>query len=209
MNGSRPLHSVRRVFLLAALFPWAMQASAHGGVVFEEDICVIKIGFLTAHFTIYQPETSASQEYCEDVPDVTDTIFVLDYLHDSMKEMPVDFRIIRDVEGLGLFAQLADIEQMDDLESNTVLYRQPTTESDAVLTVDHTFIQAGSYIGVVTAHHPTLDKTYSAVFPFRVGGADYGYLPIFLALGALAQLSYWISNGTVARWRAKLAAARA
>jgi hypothetical protein len=209
MNGSRPLHNISRYFLLAALFPWAMQVSAHGGVVFEDDICIIEIGFLTAHFTIYQPETSASQEFCEDVPDVTDTIFVLDYLHDSMKEMPVDFRIIRDVEGLGLFAQLADVEQMDDIDSHTVLYRQPTIESDSVLTVDHAFNQAGAYIGVVTAHHPTLDKTYSAVFPFRVGGAEYGYLPLFLALGALAQLSYWISNGTVARWRAKLATTRA
>jgi len=209
MHGTHLLLSVCRYLLLAALFPWATQVSAHGGVVFEEDICVITIGFLTAHFTIYQPGTSASREFCEDVPDVTDTIFVLDYLHDSMKEMPVDFRIIRDVEGLGLFAQLADIQQMDDIDSNTVLYRQPTTEADSVLTVDHAFNQPGSYIGIVTAHHPTLDKTYSAVFPFRVGGADYGYLPFFLALGAFAQLSYWMSNGTMARWRAKLAATRA
>ncbi len=181
-----------------------MQAGAHGGVMFEEDVCVIKIGFLTAHFTIYQPETHASQEYCEDIPDVAATIFVLDYLHDSMKEMPVDFRIIRDVEGLGVFAKWEDIARMDNIDRDTVFYRQATREADSVLTADYEFDQPGGYIGVVTARHPTLDKTYRAVFPFRVGGADYGYWPLFLILGALAQSAYWLSNGTLARWRAKL-----
>jgi hypothetical protein len=195
--------NLHRCLIFACLIPWGLQAGAHGGVVFEEDLCVIKIGFLTAHFTIYQPETRASQEYCEDVPDVTDTIFVLDYLHDSMKEMPVDFRIVRDVEGLGVFAQLEDVERMEDIERDTVFYRAPTTEPDSVLIADHLFDQPGGYIGIATAYHPTLDKTYSAVFPFRVGGADYGYLPLFLALGLLAQCGYWISNGTFAHWRAK------
>jgi len=195
--------NLRRCLIIACLIPWSSQAGAHGGVVFEEDLCVIKIGFLTAHFTIYQPETRASQEYCEDVPDVTDTIFVLDYLHDSMKEMPVDFRIVRDVEGLGVYAQLADVERMKDIDRDTVFYRAPATESDSVLIVDYLFDQPGGYIGVVTARHPTSDKTYSAVFPFRVGGTDYGYLPLFLAVALLVQCGYWMSNGTLARWRAK------
>lgn len=190
--------------MVACLISWTIEAGAHGGVVFEEDVCVIKIGFLTAHFTIYQPEAHASREYCEDIPDVAATIFVLDYLHDSMKEMPVDFRIIRDVEGLGVFASWADVARMDTIDRDTVFYRQATKEPDSVLTVDHEFDQPGAYIGIVTARHPTLDKTYSAVFPFRVGGTDYGYLPVFLILAALAQFTYWLSNGTLARWRAKL-----
>ena len=180
-----------------------MQADAHGGVVFEEDVCVIKIGFLTAHFTIYQPETSASQEYCEDIPDVSDTIFVLDYLHDSMKEMPVDFRIVRDVDDLGIYAKWEDVEKMENIEHDTVFYQHPVKKADSVLTVDHVFAEPGSYIGIVTAQHPTLDKTYSAVFPFSVGGTSLGYLPLFLLLGVLAQISYWMGNGTLARWHAK------
>ena len=204
MHRKRLRLSLLRCLALACLFPWAQEASAHGGVVFEEDICVIKIGFLTAHFTIYQPETSANQEYCEDIPDVTDTIFVLDYLHDSMKEMPVDFRIVRDVENLGIYAQWEDVQRMDDIDRDTVFYRRPTREPDSVLTIDHAFAEPGGYIGIVTAQHPTLDKTYSAVFPFRVGGTGIGYLPLFLLLGALAQLAYWMSNGTLARWRAKI-----
>lgn len=203
MNRNRLCPYLHRCLVLACLFPWAMQANAHGGVVFEEDVCVIKIGFLTAHFTIYQPETSASQEYCEDVPDVTDTIFVLDYLHDSMKEMPVDFRIVRDVDDLGIYARWEDVEKMEDIERDTVFYQRPSKEADSVLTIDHQFAEPGGYIGIVTAQHPTLDTTYSAVFPFSVGAAGFGYLPLFLLIGALAQLVFWMSNGTLARWRAK------
>ena len=71
-------------------------ALAHGGVVLEEDRCVINIGFLTAHFTVYQPESRANEEYCEDIPDVTNSVFVMEYLHDFLREMPVDFRIVED-----------------------------------------------------------------------------------------------------------------
>ncbi len=173
--------------------------------MFEDDICVIKLGFLTAHFTIYQPRTRASEEFCEDVPDVTDTIFVLDYLHDSMKEMPVEFRILRDVTGLGLYATWDDVAELDDIESATVFYRDPTKEADSVLTVNLSFDEPGTYIGIVTAAHPTLDKTYSTVFPFRVGGSGTGLLPLFILLGVIAQFAYWLSNGTLARWIQKLA----
>jgi hypothetical protein len=120
-----------------------------------------------------------------------------------MKEMPVDFRIVRDVDNLGIYAKWEDVAKIDDIDRDTVFYRQPTKEPDSVLTIDHLFAEPGGYIGVVTARHPTLDKTYSAVFPFRVGGTGYGYLPLFLFLGALAQLAYWMSNGTLARWLTK------
>jgi hypothetical protein len=57
------------------------------------------------------------------------------------------------------------------------------------------FLEKGTYIGVVTADHPTEDRNYNAVFYFRVGGRDWGTIPIFLALGILLQLGYWASTG--------------
>ena len=75
----------------------------------QDDVCKIKIGFYEAHFTAFQPETSGNRQFCEDLPDVGPTIFVLDYLHDSMKEVPIDFRIIRDVTGSGQFVRLEDV----------------------------------------------------------------------------------------------------
>ena len=55
------------------------QVAAHGGVSFDDDVCKLSIGFLEAHFTVYQTQTSASEEFCEDIPEVTNSVFVLDY----------------------------------------------------------------------------------------------------------------------------------
>ena len=59
--------------LLATLFACILAtlpspASAHGGVVEEDDLCVINIGYLRAHFKIYVPEQSGHRDYCEDIP---------------------------------------------------------------------------------------------------------------------------------------------
>ena len=57
---------VPNIPLLIALAGISGNSSAHGGVVAEEDLCVIEIGVYRAHFTIYQPESRASEEFCED-----------------------------------------------------------------------------------------------------------------------------------------------
>ena len=179
---------------LGYLITWCQDATAHGGVGMEDDVCVIKIGFLKAHFTIYQPKTYGTQEFCEDIPEVASSVFVIDYLHDFLKEMQVDFRIIRDVNNFSIFANWDDITGLEDIEQDTVFYLPPVKRADGVLTVTYDFQQAGGYIGIVTAVHPEKEKTYHAVFYFQVGGTDYGYLPLFIALLVLAQALYWFSN---------------
>lgn len=194
--------------LLAACllgFPSA-PAWAHGGVVLEEDICVIKMGFLSAHFTIYQPETRASEEFCEDIPDVTQTVFVMEYLHASLREMPLDFRIIRDVTGVGVFAKWEDVAGVDDLDAATVFYEPAAVRDDPVFTVEHRFDEPGWYIGIVTTTYPDTGRTYETVFPFEVG-TNWGLLPVFLLLGIGAQAAYLVFTGTAARWWAKAQAA--
>ena len=146
---------------------------AGGGMVLREDKCIIEIGFYDTHFTAYQPQTRGNEQFCQELPDVGETLFVLDYLHGSMKEVPIDFRIIKDVTDLGKFVRMSDIEAIDDLNQLTVFYHQPTVHSAASLSVDHTFAVPGNYIGIVTAGHPTKDTIYSAVFPFTVGKTDY------------------------------------
>ena len=179
---------------LGYLITWCQDATAHGGVGMEDDMCVINVGFLKAHFTIYQPKTYGTQEFCEDIPEVASSVFVIDYLHDFLKEMQVDFRIIKDVNNFGIFANWDDIAGLEDIEQDTVFYLPPEKRSDGMLTVNYNFQQAGGYIGIVTAVHPEKGKTYHAVFYFQVGGTDYGYLPLFIALLVLAQVLYWFSN---------------
>jgi len=190
--------TISRILLLqltlGCLMTWCQDATAHGGVGMEDDVCVIKIGFLKAHFTGYQPKTYGSQEFCEDIPEVASSVFVIDYLHDFLKEMQVDFRIIRDVNNFGIFANWDDITGLEDIEQDTVFYLPPVKQPNGVLTVNYDFQQAGGYIGIVTAVHPEKEKSYHAVFYFQVGGTDYGYLPLFIALLLLAQALYWFSN---------------
>jgi hypothetical protein len=174
---------------------FSTQAAGHGGVAFEDDLCVISIDFMQAHFTVFQPETSDSTEYCEDIPNVTRSVFVMEYLHDLLTEMVLDFRIMRDVNDVGRFASWEDIEAIDDLEAATVFYEAARMEEGGFYRTSYEFLEKGTYIGVVTADHPTEDREYNAVFYFRVGGRDWGTIPIFLALGMLLQLGYWASTG--------------
>ena len=161
-------------------------------------MCVITIGFLKAHFTGYQPKTNGNKEFCEDIPEVASSVFVIDYLHDFLKIMQVDFRIIRDSNDFGIFANWEDIAGLENIEQDTVFYQSPEKRPDGVLTINYEFKQAGGYIGIVTAVHPEKEKTYRAVFYFQVGGSNFGYIPLFIALVILAQLLYW-SVGWVRR----------
>jgi len=205
---NRSARTLTIIGIVLATLGVPQRATAHGGVVLEEDICVIKMGFLSAHFTIYQPESQANEEFCEDVPDVGNTVFVMEYLHESLRAMPLDFRIIRDVTEIGVFARWEDVAAIDDLDTATVFYAPPRIRRDATFTVEHRFDAPGWYIGIVTTRNPENGRTYETVFPFEVG-ANYGYLPLFVLLGLAAQLGYFVLTGTTRTWWDRLRRGRA
>ncbi len=191
------------LWLLPLFLGACLTAHAHGSVSAGDDQCVIKIGFYSAHFAIYQPQTRQHDEFCEDIPDVTESVFIIEYLHAVMRDVPVDLRIIKDREDRGQFVSWEDIEQIDDLDRDTVFYQPPVIRPDGVFLVHHEFMESGDYIGIVAATHPTMDKTYNAVFPFHVGESDWGYVPLFIGIALLLQLNYWIMTGGISRWRQK------
>ncbi len=208
MSLHRTLHLQHRIFfalLLLASTLSGQYVSAHGGVAFQEDLCVININFLQAHFTVFQPETRESDEFCEDIPDVSRSVFVMEYLHNLLPEMLIDFRIIRDINEVGQYAAIEDVLAIEDLEAATVYYEPQRIEPGGFYTASYEFDSKGTYIGVVTAEHPTEDRYYTAVFYFQVGGPDYGTLPLFLALLLVLQTAYWLSNGGWAKYKARLA----
>lgn len=166
----------------------------HGGVVMEEDVCLINIGPMRAHFTVYQPQTRGSDEFCEDIPDLGEALFVMEYLHDTLKQVPLEFRIVRDVNNRTRYASWEDIRAMDDLQAATVYYQSPRVHPGGSMRLSHEFDEKGWYIGVVSTRHPTLDRAYNAVFGFHVGGRGLGYWPLFLLLAALVQVHFWLSN---------------
>lgn len=173
-----------RYFLLLSLLLSGPVLSG-GGVILRGDSCIIEIGFYDANFTAYQPGSSGNEEFCEDLPDTGETIFVLDYLHASLREVPVDFRIIKDTTGLGQFVQHEDILALDNLEDITVFYEPPVVKPGGSFRIEHTFLERGDYVGVVTAGHPSNDSIYNAVFPFTVGAVSYPYWLIAVVVGLL------------------------
>ncbi len=186
-------------FLLLAALLLNQPAGAHGGVVEEDDLCIIKVNYLRAHFKIYQPRVSGHEQFCEDLPEASESVFVMEYEHDSLSIMPIDFRIIRDVTGKGRFARMADVEEIDDIDAATVFYQPATLEPD-VYTVLHDFDEEGDFIGIVSARHPDTNRVYAAVFPFEVGFTGVGYWPLFIGLLVLIQLQYLFMSGRLGRW---------
>ncbi|MBT8100800.1 MAG: hypothetical protein KJO82_13675, partial [Gammaproteobacteria bacterium] len=150
-----------RAFVLLALTLIPALAAAHGGVVEEDDLCVINIGYLKAHFKIFVPQETQHEEYCEDIPIRGDSVFVMEYQHDGLSSAAIDFRIVRNTTGKGTFARLADVEAIDDIESITVRYQPPVVTPD-VFTLLQAFDEDGEYIGIVSARQADTGKVYTA-----------------------------------------------
>lgn len=164
---------------------------AHGSVVDEGDACVIQFGFYSAHFSIFQPHASAHQGFCEDIPEAGESVFVMEYRHDSMRQVPLEFRLIRNNSGLGRFVRWQDIETMPDeqLRADTVFRQSLPPQPDGVVRVMHHFDTPGDFIGIVSIPHPTEDMLYHAVFPFRVGASVWSNWPLGLPVLALLWLA--------------------
>jgi hypothetical protein len=185
--------------LLFLLLVLQQDAIAHGGVVEEDDVCVIKVNYLRAHFKIYQPRVSGHEQFCEDLPAAAESVFVMEFMHDALQTMPIDFRIIRNVTGKGRFARMEHVTAIDDLDAATVFHRAAVQEPD-VYTIVHTFTEEGDYIGIVSAQNPETKAVYAAVFPFEVGFTGWGYWPLLIGLLVLIQIQYLVMSGRLRRW---------
>ena len=93
----------------------------------------------------------------------------------------MDFRIIRNVTGQGQYVKLKHVEEIADINQHTIFYQPGVIQSDASLKIEYDFKEKGSFVGIVSAGHPSNDNVYTAVFPFEVGRSRLGYMP-FLAL---------------------------
>jgi len=170
-------------------------ALGHGGVSMEEDMCLIKIGPYSAHFTGYLPQARASQEFCEDIPVVTNAIFVLDFISDELRAMDVDFRIVRDVKNIGNKASYEDLGGPEAVEKATIFYEKPKTYSAGTLSIRYPFVESGGYVGIIEAHHQATGLNYRSVFPFYVGGGHYArYLAYYALLFSFCGVFIWGSG---------------
>jgi hypothetical protein len=188
MKSNRRRHRAGWPALLLTCLPGALVA--HGGVVAEDDLCVIRIGYLEAHFKIFVPAETGHREYCEDIPVRGESVFVMEYLHDGLGELPIAFRIIRNTTGKGIYARQADVDALPDLDAVTVRYQPPSVVPDVYMLLQD-FRDDGEFIGIVTAGGVHDANAYTAVFPFAVGGAGLGAWPWILAALLMLQLNFW------------------
>lgn len=153
-------------------------AFAHGAMQRQRNACMLKIGPDFMYFSGYQPAASRNR-FCEDIPTIGATIFVLDYAQDEMREMSTDFRIIRDI---------GDKEPQERLDAVTVAYLPPKVYPAGTLNFEHVFSETGQFVGIVTVDGPNGEHWVSR-FPFTVGGRTlFARMPYFLfaAAGVLA-----------------------
>jgi hypothetical protein len=165
--------NLTKALILLVLLAGSTTCYSHGGVSIQDDVCIIKIGRYKAHFTGYLPQERATQEFCEDIPAVSESVFVLDFMNDELRSLDVDFRIIRDVNNLGVNATVSDLGGKEAIRQATVYYSDPKIHANGVFTTRYRFNNGGGYIGIVNATNPLSGKTHQAIFPFSVGQPDY------------------------------------
>lgn len=164
---------------------------AHGGVDMEADKCILRLGAAKAHFAGYQPEHRASQEFCEDIPEVGRAVMVVDFIEPELRARVFELRILNDVDGLKAKARHENLGDAAQIEKRTLVALPPKVYPRGTVTLDYRFTQPGWYIGLLSATDPATGKIEHSVFPFRVGVRNYWkYLPVPIVFIGLAWLLY-------------------
>jgi hypothetical protein len=160
--------------VLTAGLGWLLASGvwAHGGLSMEQDMCKLTVGPYMMHFAGYQ-EDAQRTEFCEDIPHKGPTIVVLDMVDSALRDMPVEFRIVRKSDG--------------PLDAAPVVYKlAAAVYPKGTLMVRHDFMEDGDYVGLVYAG---ADRQYASVFPFSVGRTS-GYGLYVLGLVLLVLLAW-------------------
>ena len=102
----------------------------------DKNFCILKLGPYGMHLTEYQPDTSARQELCGDIPSTGRTVMVLDYIEGELRSLPVEVRVIKDTGS----------EQ--DLQAITVVHLPAKVYPGGFINFEYSFDQPGKFIGI-------------------------------------------------------------
>ena len=180
--------------IMAAAFFVNSIAYAHGGVSLEDDLCIMQIGQYRAHFTGYQPKARASQEFCEDIPELGEAIIVLDFLDAALRGMQIEFQVLSNPSDKGAKTVLEDISVALENESHRILKVDAEKYSSGSFSAELLIETPGWYVGVLTATAPERGAVEISVFPFSVGMRDYsGLIAWLVAIVILSVIFYFAS----------------
>jgi hypothetical protein len=163
---------MKRILMSWCLLLVATGAGAHGGLSMEQDMCKLTVGPYMMHFAGYQ-EDAQRTEFCEDIPHKGPTIIVLDVIDLALRDLPIEFRIVRKTDG--------------PLDAAPEVYKlAPAVYPKGTLMIRHDFMDDGDYVGLVYAG---ADRKHASVFPFSVGKPSGGYWKYTLGLVGLLLLA--------------------
>ncbi|MEM7467337.1 MAG: hypothetical protein AAF387_10680 [Pseudomonadota bacterium] len=192
--GKQSCYATPSVTFFLCWILFSQGALAHGGVAMEDDLCIMRIGQYRAHFTGYQPRLRASQEFCEDIPELGEAIIVLDFLDSVLRKKQISFQVISDPSGKGATAAFEDIESALSEGTHNVhsipsdVY--PSGSFNATISIN----KPGWYVGVLSAAGSDDATPLISVFPFSVGVRDYTNMLSWIAVIVfLSGAFYWLS----------------
>lgn len=160
----------------------------------EDDHCVMRIGDLRAHFTGYQPEKRATQEFCDDIPDVGRAVFVIDFVDQGLRTRPVEFRLLRDDRHLGRRARYEDLGDGAAIDAATRFRVEAQTYEKGALSFEQVFDAPGTFIGVLSTTDAQ-GRPLHSVFPFEVGiSHPWRYVPPMVLVVALSLLIWRLTG---------------
>jgi hypothetical protein len=187
--------------LLLATVLLSSGAYAHGGVGMQDNRCVLRIGPDLMFFTGYQPQNSR-EEFCDDVPNIGQTVVALDMQELELRNMLTEIRLIKDdgthtqMNGLPFLSD-AELANKATLDAVSIAYFPPKKYPTGTLTFEHTFPENGKFIGIVTVENDH-GQRFVSQFPFSVGqqlGKSLAFYGLILAGLAAGVLGIWYYGG--------------
>ncbi|MDH5667158.1 MAG: hypothetical protein OEY86_04015 [Nitrospira sp.] len=142
------------VCLMVLALGTPLAARAQHGHELAANTCVIHMGPYKMYFSSYQPDTHHEHQFCQELPDLGNTVVVLDFVERELRSVPVEFRIIRDTGS----------EQ--DLEAITLVHFSPKLYPKGSIDVKHNFEQPGKFIVLVSVGD---NQEHLSRFHFSVG----------------------------------------
>jgi len=165
------------VFALAAPLP----ARAQHGHELAANTCVIHMGPYKMYFSSYQPDTHHDHQFCQELPDIGNTVLVLDFVERELRSIPVEFRIIRDTGS----------EQ--DLDAITLVHFPAKVYPKGSIDVKHNFDQSGKFIVLTSTGD---NQEHLSRFHFSVGETNaishlQHYMVVLLPLGVAIAIAVY------------------
>jgi len=124
-------------------------AWAHGGVAIDMDPCVQRAGAYLVHFSAYQPQVNAIEEFCSSVPQTGNVILVFDLIDPELRKKSAAVRIV---------------EETGAAEPRLLLDIPPKIYPNGVVNAEVNFDTPGQYTAIMTLN----DVAGSVEFPIRV-----------------------------------------